>query len=74
MHDLAKLKKFLNKTDVIESFSREKFNTKKSFYKLTILTVFAALLQQILIGCRDAVFLEPVIKTEQSTTSRIKEM
>ena len=42
--DLAKLKYFLNKTDVIESCSRERINTKWRFYKLTNLTVFAALL------------------------------
>ena len=31
--DLAKLKVFLNKTDVIESCSRERMNTKWRFYK-----------------------------------------
>ena len=40
--DFAKLKDFLNKTDVIESCSRERLNTKWKFYKLTNLTVFAA--------------------------------
>ena len=40
--DLAKLKDSLNKTDVIESCSRERLNTKWMFYKLTKLTVFAA--------------------------------
>ena len=34
--DLAKLKDFLNKTDVIESFSRERINTKWRFYKLLL--------------------------------------
>ena len=39
-HDgLAKLKDFLNKTDVVESCSQEKINTKWRFYKLTNLTV-----------------------------------
>ena len=33
--DLATLKDFLNKTDVIESCSRERLNTKWRFYKLT---------------------------------------
>ena len=45
--DLAKLKDFLNKTDVIESCSRESMNTKWRFYKLTNLTVFAALLKDV---------------------------
>ena len=42
--DLAKLKDFLNKTVVIESCSRERLSTKWRFFKLTNLTVFAALL------------------------------
>ena len=46
-NDLAKLKGFLNKTDVIESSSRERMNTKWRFYKLTNLTVFAAVLKDV---------------------------
>ena len=45
--DLAKLNDFLNKTDVTESCSRERKNTKWRFYKLTNLTVFAALLKDL---------------------------
>ena len=53
--DLAKLKDFLNKIDVIESCSRERTNTKWRFYKLTNLTVFAALLKDVPMGCKNAV-------------------
>ena len=60
--DLAKLKKFLNKTDVIGSCSRERINTKWRFYKLTNLTVFAALLKDVPMGCKDAVLHEPLPK------------
>ena len=60
--DLAKLKDFLNKTDVIESCSRERMNTKWRFYKLTNLTVFAALLKDVPVGCKNAVLLEPLLK------------
>ena len=45
--DLAKLKHFLNKTDVIKSCSRERTNTKWRFYKLANLTVFEALLKGV---------------------------
>ena len=62
-HDvLAKLKDFLNQTDVIESCCREKMNTKRRFYKLTNLTVFAALLKHVLMGCKDSVLSEPLLK------------
>ena len=60
--DMAKLKEFLNKTDVIESCSRERRKTKWRFYKLTNLTVFAALLKEVPMGCKDAVLPEPLLK------------
>ena len=60
--DLTKLKEFLNKTDVIETCSRERMNTKWRFYKLTILTVFAVLLKDVPMGCKDAVLPKPLLK------------
>ena len=60
--DLAKLKDFVNKTDVIGSCSRERMNTKWRFYKLTNLTVFAALLKDVPLGCKDAVLPESLLK------------
>ena len=60
--DLAKLKDFLNKTDVIESCSRERMNADWRFYKLTKLTVFAAVLKDVPMGCKDAVLLEPLLR------------
>ena len=55
-------KRFLNKTDVIESCSRERMKTKWRFYKLINLTVFAALLKDLPIGCKNAVLPEPLLK------------
>ena len=60
--DLPKLKDFLNETDVIESCSRERMNTKWRFYKLTNLTVFAALLKDVPMGCKNAVLPKPLLK------------
>ena len=60
--ELAKLKDFLDKTDVIESCSREKIYTKWRFYKLTNLTVFAALLKDVPMGCKNAVVPKPQLK------------
>ena len=45
--DKEKLKDILNKSDVIESCSRESLSTKWRLYKLTNLTVFAALLKNL---------------------------
>ena len=60
--DLAKLKNFLNKTDVIESCSQERMNIMWRFYKLTNLTVFAALLKDVPMRCKNAVLTEPLPK------------
>ena len=63
--DLAKLTDFLNKTDIIESCSQERMNTKWTFYKLTNLTVFAAFLNDIPMGCKDAVLPESLLKNQR---------
>ena len=60
--DLAKLKNFLNNTNVIESCSRERMNTKWRFYKLTNLAVIAVLLKDVPMGCKNPVLTEPLIK------------
>ena len=54
--DLAKLKEFLNETDVIESCSRERMIKKWRFYKLTNLSGLKDLLKEIPMGCKNAVF------------------
>ena len=60
--DSAKIKDFFNKFDVMESCSRERMNTKWRNYKLTNLTVFADLLKEVPMGCKNAVLLEPLLK------------
>ena len=45
-----------------ESCSQERMNTKWRFYKLTNLTVFAALLKDVLMGCKNAVLPEPLLR------------
>ena len=60
--DLSNLKDCLNKTDLTESCSRERMNTKGKFYKLTNLTVFSAFLKDLPLGCKNAVLPEPLLK------------
>ena len=71
--DLANLKDFLNKTDVIESCSRERMNTKWRFYKLTNLTVFAALLKDVPMGCKNASLPEPLLKNHTINCLKFEE-
>ena len=60
--DMAKLKEILKKTDVVESCTKERANTKWRFFKLTNLTIFAAVLKGIPMGCKDAVVPESLLK------------
>ena len=60
--ELAKLKEIPNNADVIESCSRKRLSTKWRFYKLTNLTVYAALLKDVPMGCKDAVLPEPLMR------------
>ena len=60
--DKAKLKEILKKTDVIESCTKERSNTKWRFFKLINLTIFAALLRDIPMGCKDAVLPESLLR------------
>ena len=59
---MAKLKEILKKTDVIESCTKERSNTKWRFFKLTNLTIFAALFRDIPMGCKDAVLPESLLR------------
>ena len=60
--DLEHNKTLLAGTDVIESCARERVNTKWKFLKLTNLTICAALLKDIPMGCKDVVLPEPLLK------------
>ena len=43
---------------------RDWANTKRKFYKLTNLTVFAALLKDVPMGCKDSALPEPLLKNQ----------
>ena len=60
--DMAKLKEILKKTDVFESCTKERSNTKWRFFKLKNLAIFAALLRDIPMGCKDAVLPESLLR------------
>ena len=59
---LGQVERLSNKTDVIESCSREKMNTKWRFYHLTNSTVFAVLLKDVPMGCSNAVLPEHLLR------------
>ena len=70
--DLTQPKYVLNKTDVFESFSRESMNTKWAHNIITNLAVFAALLKDVPMRCKNAIYPSLCLKTTQSTLSCLK--
>ena len=70
--DMTKLKKILKKTDVSESCTKGRSNTKWRFFKLTNLTLFFALLRDIPMGCKDAVLAESLLKNCQTFEKNTK--
>ena len=60
--DMSNLKEISKKTDVIESCTKKGSNTKWRFFKLTNLKIFAALLRDIPMGCKDAVLPESLLR------------
>ena len=62
--DITNLKEKLLKMDIVDLCTRERANTKGKFYKLTNLTVFAALLKDVPMGCKDSVLPEPLLKNQ----------
>ena len=60
--DIVNLKEKIQKMEIIDLCTLERANTKWKFYKLTNVTVFAALLKDIPMGCKDTVLPEPLLK------------
>ena len=61
-NDIVNLKEKIQKKYNIDLCTRERANTKWKFYKLTNVTVFAALLKDIPMGCKDTVLPEPLLR------------
>ena len=60
--DMTNLKNRMQKMDIVEICTRERANTKWKFYKLTNSTVFASILTDVPMGCKDTVLPEPLLK------------
>ena len=62
--DITNLKEKLQKMDIVDLCTRERANNKWKFYKLTNLTVFAALLKDIPMGYKESVLPETLLKNQ----------
>ena len=58
--DITNLKDRMQKMDIVDLCTRERSNTKWKFYKLKNLAIFASLLKDVPIGCKDTVLPEPI--------------
>ena len=59
--DITNLKEKLQKIDIVDLCTRERANTKWKFYKLTNLTIFAALLKDVPMICKYSVLPGPLL-------------
>ena len=61
---MTNLKDTKQKMDIADVCTQEGANTKRKFYKLTNLTIFASLLmyEDVPMGCKDTVFPEPLLR------------
>ena len=60
--DMTALKNEMQKMDIVDICTRERVNTKWKSYKLTKLTVFASLLKNVPMGCKDTILPEPLLR------------
>ena len=60
--DKTNLKDRMQKMDIVDICTRERANTKWKFYKLTNLTIFAPLLKDVPMSCKDTILPEPLLK------------
>ena len=52
--DMSNLEDRMQKMDIVDFCTRERANAKWNFYKLTNLTIFASLLKDVRMGCKDS--------------------
>ena len=71
-NDITNLKEKLPKMDIVDLCTRERANSKWKFYKLTKLTVFAALLKDVPMGFKDSVLPEPLLKNQNVNCQTFK--
>ena len=60
--DMTNLKDRMQEVDIVDIRTRERSISKWKFYKLTKLTIFASLLRDVPMGCKDTVLPKPLLK------------
>ena len=60
--DMTNLKDRMQKMDIVDICTRERAITKWKFYKLTNFTIFASLLKDVPMGCKDTLLPEPLLE------------
>ena len=60
--DMTTLRNKKQKMVIVDICTRERTNTKRKFYNFTSLTIFAPLLKDVPMACKDTVLPEPLLK------------
>ena len=59
---MTNLKDRMPKKDIVDICARERANKKWKFYRLSNLTIFASLLKDVPMGCKNTVLLELLLR------------
>ena len=70
--DTINLKNKMQKSEIVDFCTPEKAKTKWKIYKLTNLTIFAWLLKDVRMGCKDTVLPESLLKNCSSNCFTIE--
>ena len=62
---MSSLKDRMQKMDNVDICAREGASTEWNFYKLTNLTIFASVLKDVTVGCKDTFLPEPLLKNNK---------
>ena len=60
--DMTNLKGRMQKMDIVDICTQGRANTKWKFHKLTNLTIFASLLKDLPMCCKDTILPDPLLK------------
>ena len=64
--DMTYVKDRMQIVDIVDFCTQERTNTKWKFYNLTNITIFASLLKDVPMGCKDTVLPEPLLKNHNA--------
>ena len=71
---LTNVKEKMQKKDFVDICTGEVANTKWKFYNITNLTIFASLIKDVGMGCKETVLREPLLRNHNVNCLSLREI